>query len=609
MRKSGSILDALQLLRAEADDHVRRRFAVALLLVIAGGLLAGLAPLALKGMVDGVAALRSQPQPFAAAAILAPGLAYLLALCGGRLLTELRPAVAGIAEQRVYARLRQRFFGHLLGLPMAFHAGQRTGALVHSLQQATTGYQFVIVHLIHSLVPVLVELATVTVVFIHLGQPALTATFAATALAYLLVFALGTSGLRMRAQAVSDAGLDTHATLTDHLLNHEVIKLFNAQTMARERLGMATAALESQWVRLLWQRTHLGIALAATFALSMATSLWLAAAAVAAGSLTIGGFVLANVYMLQMVRPLEMLSAAARDVTQAMAFIRPFLALLEQPSETGNVRQPSSAARPCVGPTGARGSGDADGNRTGSGIRFRDVHFAYDAGRPVLRGLDLDVGAGHRVAVVGASGSGKSSLVRLLLRLHAPAHGCIYVDGDPIDSLPLDRLRAMIGVVPQDSTLFDDTLAANIGIGRAGASRSDIERAARVAHLHDFVCSLPAGYDTPVGERGLRLSGGERQRIAIARVVLKRPRICVFDEATSMLDGPTEAAILHDLQLACAGCTTLTIAHRLSTIRDADEILVLADGRITERGDHASLLAQGGAYARMWQAQRRGARA
>jgi ABC-type multidrug transport system fused ATPase/permease subunit len=303
--------------------------------------------------------------------------------------------------------------------------------------------------------------------------------------------------------------------------------------------------------------------------------------------------------MLQVVRPLESLGAAARDLTQAVEFIRPLLDVLRETPEaaaTGG-RLPQRHGRfPSVD------SIDVPHSRAPS-ISFRGVHFRYDESRPVLRELSFDIAAGRTVAIVGASGSGKSSLVRLLLRLYEPHAGIILLDGIAIDLLHVDDVRAMVGLVPQDTVLFNDTMAFNIGIGQPGADRHDIEHAARQAQLHDFIVSLPAGYDTLVGERGLKLSGGERQRIAIARAVLKQPRIYVFDEATSMLDSITENAILGNLQALSAGCTTITIAHRLSTARHADEIIVLDSGKVAERGDHATLLARGQAYTRLWNAQ------
>jgi len=352
----------------------------------------------------------------------------------------------------------------------------------------------------------------------------------------------------------------------------------------------------------------MGLAQTATFTVSVTVSLWLAAEAVAQGTLSVGGFVLANAYMLQVVRPLEMLGVAVRDLSHATAFIRPLLDVLNEPTERSANASIELKARDSHAPGKASTTNTANTPSSpfkGPCISFQGVDFGYGNGH-VLKGLDLHIGAGRNVAIVGTSGSGKSSLVRLLLRLYDPMGGQILIDRIPLDTLPVTELRDMIGLVPQDVALLNDTIAGNIGIGRSGAQRRDIERAARIAHLHDFISQLPAGYDTSIGERGLKLSGGERQRIAIARAILRRPKVYVFDEATSMLDSQTEAAILRNVRQAATGCTTITIAHRLSTARDADEIVVLDNGKIAERGVHAALLASDGPYARLWHAQQRG---
>ena len=591
---------ALGLLREEADSATAWRLGATVLLVVTGGLLAGLAPLALKSLVDTLASGEDWRRRTVIASATAQAAWYLAALCVARLLAELRPSLIGAAEQRIYARLRQRFLAHLLALGLPFHLSRRTGALVQSGEQALLGYQIIIFNLVHSLLPVLVELVTVTLVLLSLGQPAMVATFGATALAYLGVVSMCARRLEGVAHAVSDASLRTQGMLTDALLNYETIKYFGAERSTRDRFDATSEALERRWVRLHRERTRLGLALTMTFVLSVTASLALSIHAVAHGSLSIGGFVLANVYMLQIVRPFEMLGAAARDLSQALVFVRPMLDVLAQAPESSALSRLLPAPHCDDGPSGA--AIDIARPQRGPCISFRAVRFGYD-GQTLVHDLDLSIPAGRTVAIVGASGSGKSSLIRLLLRLYEPQAGGIWLDDQNIASIPLSELRALIGLVPQDAVLFNDTMAFNIAIGNPAASRCDIERAAQVARLHDFIVSLPAGYDTVVGERGLRLSGGERQRIAIARAVVRQPCIYVLDEATSMLDNVTESKVLTNLQSVSAGCTTITIAHRLSTVRHADEIVVLEGGRVAERGDHASLLARNGPYALMWAAQ------
>lgn len=606
MRVPQDFIGALRVLVEAMDRAAAWRSGVTVLLIVGGSLLAGLAPLALKGMVDALAGPSGSRHANLAIIGMTFAALYLGALCASRLLTELRPVLMSAAEQRLYARMRERFYGHLLSLPLAFHLGRQTGALVHALQQSIAGYQIIVFALVNSVVPILIELATVILVLASLGQPALIATFLGSALAYLLVLSLGTSQLKTSAHAVSAASLDTHGVLADGLLNVEAIKCFTAEAVARDRFSSACETLACTWTRLLQLRARVGLMLVAIFVLSVTASLALALRSVAHGTLSIGGFILANVYMLQVVRPLEMLGAATRDLSQALAFIRPMLDVLRRSPEasdrsaglSGESADAGSHGRPVV-------DNAATFWRQAPRIVFRDVRFAYADGKPVLHSLSLDIAAGRTVGIVGASGSGKSSLVRLLLRLVEPQAGSILLEDVGIDTLPMDILRSAIAVVPQDTVLFNDTIAFNIGVGKVGAQRSDIEEAARVACLHDFISSLPGGYDTLVGERGLRLSGGERQRLAIARAVLKSPLIYVLDEATSMLDSRTETAMLGGLKEVSAGCTTITIAHRLSTVRHADEIVVLENGGVVERGDHDTLLARAGAYARLWHATAR----
>ena len=602
MQSLSELRPALRLLFEGLNPSMVRRIVAANAMALAGGGLAGLAPLALKQMIDATGGGANAQMPHTAITglgIAGFGIAYLLCLSVGRLIAEVRPLLIGTVEQGLYAGLRLRYFKHLLDLPLNFHLARRSGALGHALLQAVSGYQILLSSLVNGVVPVLVESVTVALVLISLDLPALTASFAMTATAISMAISLRMARLSSSARAVSQATLDAHSHLADSLINYEPIKSFGAERSVVDRFAYLSRVLELRWKRLQQTRLAIGLAVTMIFTLSLASSLIITVHAVSQGTISVGGFVMANLYMLQIIRPLEMLCGAVRDVSQGLAFVRPLIEILQTP--TAAMQQGEGTAD-----AGTNGSERIEANEAGLGnatISFRNVQLAFEGAPPVLNDFNLEVPAGRSIAVVGASGSGKSSLVRLLLRLCDPDAGTIMLNGTPINALPVAKLRSMIAVVPQDLALFNSTIAANIRLGQEGATPLEIENAARLAGLHSFVASLPHGYDTTIGERGLKLSGGERQRIAIARAILKDPLVYVFDEATSMLDGPTERAILQNIRAISAGRTTITIAHRLTAIQHSDEIAVLAEGRIAERGEHAALLARGGIYTAMWRGQ------
>ncbi|MBI3345724.1 MAG: ABC transporter ATP-binding protein [Burkholderiales bacterium] len=597
MPRLDTLRSALRLLHAQADRPVLLGIGGTLLLVGISGTFAACSPLALKHLVDALAASTQGHQP--GGYVLAQGAVYLLVLLVSRLAADVRPLLAGKVEQRVLAGLRQRFFAHLLRLPMSYLVKRHGGELLHSVDLAAAGSQLIISHVTNSIAPVLVELVVMAVILAQLQQPALVVLFAATAVTYLGVFSFGALRLTRQANAVSAASLDVHTQLTDGIAHVETLRCFSAGPQAEKAMAEASSRLACRWLE--FNRRTVGTALAASvlFAVALAASSAIAADAVAQGQMTVGGFVLTNVYMLQMVRPLEVLGSAARDLARALGFMRPLLGILAEPTE------PAEAAR-CMPPTSATASGSKC-QPSAPSLRLENLHFGYEPCHPVIRGLNLEIPAGRTTAIVGRSGSGKSSLVRLLLRLYLPQAGHILLDGRPIEALPMADLRALIGLVPQECALLHATAASNIALGVPGASREDIELAARIAQLHHILEALPRGYDTLLGERGQTLSGGERQRLAIARALLRRPTIFLLDEPTSMLDSKTEAEIMAALRRVTAGCTTLVIAHRLSTAMHADEIVVLDGGQIHERGRHLDLLASGGLYAQLWRQQMHGA--
>lgn len=590
MTALATLREAIALLTATAGRSLRWRFVLASGLVVAAAATTALAPVALKGLVDALT-VPGGASSAASGHIAWCGSVYLLALGAARVLQELRPVLMGAAEQRLHAALTERFFGHLLALPLAFHTQRSPSEMGHHLQQAVVGCQLMVTHLTSSLLASAVELIVVVSVLTQLGHPALVLLFAITTMAYLAVYRHGLAALSAQSREVARAARTVSAHLGDSLLNIEAIRSFTAERSSRKRLQAMTLDLQAQWARLHTRRAGLGAAVGVIYLACIAACLAVAAHGVVLGTLSLGAFVLTNVYMLQMVRPVETLGAAARDMSHALEMLRPALEILRQPAEAALDPRPTTPTTPRLPPP------------TAPSVTFRHVRFGYEPGRPILRDLDLHIPAGAHIGVVGISGAGKSSLGRLLLRLYEPQAGCVLLDGRALSGLDRQALRRQIAVVPQDIVLLHDSIAANIGLGREDATKEDIEAAAQVACLHEFILSLPDGYRTPVGERGLKLSGGERQRVAIARAVLKRPRVFVFDESTSMLDSATEAKVLRKLQTASAGCTRITIAHRLCAVAGLDEIVVLQDGRIAERGHHTALLRSDGPYARLWRQQ------
>ncbi len=581
---------------SEVDRYILVRFSAACFLVAVTGALAALTPLAYKLIVDaysaGADAQQTTGTPYAqasAAAALTPALliiAYVLGQTLLKCLATVRELLHAQGEQRLNRRLSRHWFMHIISLPLAFHLDRKTGGVSETLTQGLRGYATLLRHVLYTFLPVGVEFLAITLVLVSFGHVRYLAVLALAAIAYACAFGRAASSIGTPSLAIASAHIEANAVLTDSLLNYETMKYFDAESIVGRRYDDALARTESAWIAYFRRITANGLLVAAIFAASLATSLIMAGHDVARGVMTAGDLVLINSYVLRLVQPLEEVGYAVREVAQSLSFLQRMLELLSERPEPGrSAGHPHAIARP-------RGE-----------LIFQQVTFSYRSRRPVLKDVSFSIPAGGCVAIVGASGSGKSSLVRLLFRLYEADSGFIALDGVPTQSMPLSALRQAIAVVPQDTVLFNDTIGGNIALGRRGCTRADIERAARLAHLDGFIENLPEGYDTLVGERGLKLSGGEKQRVAIARAALKEPQLFVFDEATSSLDSRTEQAILRNLAEVAKGRTALIIAHRLSAVVHANQIMVLERGSIVERGTHTQLLQRDGSYAALWRAQ------
>jgi len=576
-------LYAFKLLFTELRGRLGGLFGLALLVVVFSSILAALSPVLLKLIVDALT------DPAASTGVYLSVGALVLVYAGshwlGRALGELRSLIVGRADQRLHRRLSSRLFKHVMSLPLRFHLNRKAGALSQTLANGLNGYRLVVQHLVLTVLPVILELLTMSAVLLVLGQPVFLGIILTTLICYAVVFALGAVLVTRPSREISTAHIDATALMTDSIVNYETIKSFCAESHAHERMDSAFARTESHWKKFFSSKAINGVLVGTVFAASLGLSVFVAVREVQQGRMGLGDFVLVNAYMLQIFRPMEMLGFAFRDVAQGVAFIEKMVELFKQEPESSAYSDDESIPQ---------GPGD---------LVFDHVCFSYDKQNPVLRGVSFRIPAGKTAALVGASGSGKSSLIRLLVRFWEPESGRILLDGSPISEMAVGSLREAIAIVPQDTVLFNDTIGYNISIAHPDSSKEDIQAAAKLAQIHDFIAARPEGYEAVVGERGLKLSGGEKQRIAIARAALKKPKVFVFDEATSSLDSKTEQRILQNIESVSRGTTTLIVAHRLSTIVGADEILVLDKGKIVERGTHEDLLYLGGVYHEMWKVQ------
>ena len=504
------------------------------------------------------------------------------------LFTELREIFFARVTQRAVRTITLQVFEHLHSLSLRFHLDRQTGGLTRDIERGTRAIGSLISYTLYSILPTLVEIALVIGILAARYAWDFTLITATTLVIYVVFTILVTNWRTLIRREVNELDSAANIRAVDSLINFETVKYFNNERWERDRYDEQMQKWEAAQIRSQVSLSWLNMGQSLIIAAGVTLMMWRAAVGVVNGSMTVGDIVLVNAFLIQLYMPLNHLGVLYREIRQSLTDIERMFGLL------GSNREIEDA--PDARPLFAAGPGPCE-------VSFDGVGFAYESNRPILCDISFTIGSGRTVAVVGHSGSGKSTLARLLFRFYDVGAGGITVNGSDLRALKQSSLRAAIGIVPQDTVLFNDSIYYNIQYGRPAATHEEVIAAARAAHIHDFIERLPEGYQTRVGERGLKLSGGEKQRVAIARALLKNPPILVFDEATSALDSKTEKAIQAELEQVAVGRTTLIIAHRLSTVMNADEILVLDAGRIAERGTHRDLLDRGGAYAQMWALQ------
>lgn len=565
------------------SPRLRYYLVAALLFMIVAKVGTSLVPLAYKSIVDSLGGDRARLLAVPIGLILIYGLARVCA----SLFDELRNVMFIYVSQNATRLLGLRVFRQLHSLSLRFHLERRTGGLSLSIERGTQAVSTVLSRVLFSIVPILFEISLVAVIMWRLLNIWFAVAIMTTVGAYIL-FTIMAVGWRTRfRRELNQANTDASNKSLDSLLNYETVKYFGNEEFEAQRFDSSRRLYELAAIKNQVSFTVLSIGQTAVISVGLVVMMVMAARGITHGAMTLGDFVLVNAYLLQLYQPLNFFGFIYSEIRQALIDMDNMFDLLALKREVED--RPGAVALRV-----ARGE-----------VAFSGISFGYDARRTILDNISFTIPAGKTVAVVGASGAGKSTLARLLFRFYDVGAGAISIDGQDIRAVTQASLHRAIGIVPQDTVLFNDTLRYNIGYGNTDATLAEIERAAGLAHIHDFIKSLPDGYETRVGERGLKLSGGEKQRVAIARTVLKNPAILVYDEATSALDTQTEREIQAHLREVSRDHTTLIIAHRLSTIVDADEIIVLEDGAIAERGRHVELLTQNGRYAAMWRHQRR----
>jgi ABC-type transport system involved in Fe-S cluster assembly fused permease/ATPase subunit len=569
----------------EGETWVKRRVVVAIVVLVLSKVIAVSTPVLYKQAVDALS-----PEGASAATILGFGAVGLTLAYGfARLMTvgfqQLRDVVFTKVGQRALRQLALETFTHIHRLSMRYHITRKTGGLSRIIERGVKGVDFLLRFLLFSIGPLVLELLMISVILFFLFDVWYLAAVVVTIALYVwFTFKVTEWRVKIRKE-MNDQDTDANQKAIDSLLNFETVKYFGAECWEADRYDVAMAQYENAAVRTNYSLAFLNFGQSVLITGGLVVVMVLAAMGVQRGDLTVGDFVMVNAYMIQITMPLNFLGTVYREIRQALIDMGDMFDLLEQPAEVND----KAGAKDLV----------VNGGR----VSLQNVSFGYDDVRPILKGVTIEVEPGQTVAIVGSSGSGKSTIGRLLFRFYDVGGGALLIDGQDVRDVTQSSLHAQIGVVPQDTVLFNDTVHYNIAYGRPSASEDEIIAAAKAAKIHEFIQSLPDGYQTTVGERGLKLSGGEKQRVGIARTLLKNPPILLLDEATSALDTETEMEILAELKAMGQGRTVVTIAHRLSTIADADRIVVLEDGVIVEEGRHDDLLASEGRYAHLWNRQ------
>ncbi len=570
---------ALPYIWPAGETGLRARVVAAFLCLLAAKIVTIYVPFFLKWTIDALG------EPGLEAIPLALLLGYGAVRLFSSIFQQLRDALFAKVGARAGRRLALAVYTHLFELSLRYHIERRTGELARAIDRGVKALSFLLRTALFSLGPTIFEFMLVIGILLWNYPPSFALVVFVTIVGYAVFTVVTTNWRTIIRRELNAADNAFNASAVDGLINYEVVKAFANEGFERRRLDGQLETYEQAAVRSEVTLAYLNGGQAAIIAIGVTVLMIMAAMGVVAGTLTIGDVVLLNAFLLQLYQPLNFLGVVYREIRQSVTDLEHIEGLM--------ALEPEVSDRPDAVPLEV-----SEGS-----VRFADVRFAYDERRPLVDGLDFVLDGGQKLGIVGPTGAGKSTIVRLLFRFYDTKDGVVSIDGQDIRAVTQASLRAQIGLVPQDTVLFNDTIEANIAYGRPGASRAEIEEAARLAQIHDFVQSLPDGYRSLVGERGLKLSGGEKQRVAIARVLLKNPPILILDEATSALDSGTERSLQEALARAATGRTTLVIAHRLSTITDADQIIVMEEGRVVERGRHAELVAKGGLYAELWQRQ------